>query len=72
MGCLYFLQTFKIDNDVIIHKLTKENINCPDQLQKLLQNLKSLNKTIYIVSKIQPAVGILPIVKKTNEIKNIR
>lgn len=66
------LQTSKIDNDVIIHRLTTENINCPDQFQNVLNNLTSLNKTIYIVSKIQPADGILSLVRKTNVVKNIR
>lgn len=68
----FFLQIYKIDSDVIIHRLTVENINCFDQFQNLLTNFKALNKTIYIVSKIQPADGILSLVKKTNKIKNIR
>jgi len=66
------LQVIEIDSNVIIHRLTSENINCCDQIQNLLSNLKSLNKTIYLVSKIQPVDGILSLVKKTNEIKNIR
>ncbi|XP_060836307.1 fatty acid synthase-like [Rhopalosiphum padi] len=65
-------KVIEIDSDVIIHRLTSENINCCDQIQNLLSNLKSLNKTIYLVSKIQPVDGILSLVKKTNEIKNIR
>lgn len=49
-----------------------ENIKCVDQFHNLLTSLKSLNKTIYIVSKIQPPEGITPIVKKMSDIKNIR
>jgi len=67
-----FLQVFKIDSDIIIHRLTPENINFSDQFQNLLTNFKSLNKTVYLVSKIQPVDGILSLVKKTNKIKNIR
>jgi len=67
-----FLQVFKIDSDVIIHRLTPENINCSDQFQNLLTNFKSLNKTVYLVSKIQPVDGILSLVKKTNKIKHFR
>jgi len=67
-----FLQILKIDNDVIIHRLTSENVNCDDQFQNLLTNFKSINKTIYLVSKIQPIDGILSLAKKTNKLKNIR
>lgn len=69
---IHILQILKIDSGVIIHRLTLENIKYSDQFQDLLTNLKSLNKTVYIVSKIQPTDGILTIVKKSNEIKNIR
>ncbi|XP_022162608.1 fatty acid synthase-like [Myzus persicae] len=62
----------KVDNDAIIQRLTSENINCCDQFQDLLTNSKSINKTIYLVSKIQPVDGILSLAKKTNKIKNIR
>lgn len=67
-----FLQVSNIDSDAIIQRLTSENINCCDQFQDLLSNSKSLNNTIYLVSKIQPVDGILALVKKTNKIKNIR
>lgn len=67
-----FLQILKVDNDAIIQRLTSENINCCDQFQDLLTNSKSINKTIYLVSKIQPVDGILSLAKKTNKIKNIR
>lgn len=62
----------KTDSDVIIHRLTTENINYCDQFNKLLTDLDSLNKITYIVSKTQPTDGILPLVKKTNEINSIR
>lgn len=68
----FFSQNLKTSNDVIIHRLTMENINCIDQFHDLLTSLKSLNKAIYIVSKIQPSEGILPLVKKMSEIKDIR
>jgi len=64
------LQILIIDSDAIIQRLTSENINCCDQFQDLLTNSKSLNKTIYLVTKIQPVDGILSLVKKTNKIKN--
>lgn len=68
----FFLQISKIDSDVIVHRLTSENINDSDQFQDLVANLKSLNKTVYVVSEIQPADGILTVVKKADEIKNVR
>jgi len=62
----------KIDNNFIIHKLNSENIDHPNYLKNELIGLNMLNKTIYIVSKTQPADGILPFVKKISEIKNKR
>lgn len=67
-----FPQILKIDSDNIIHKLTTNDIDCYYQLQNLLTNLKPLNKTIYILSNILPTEGILSLVKRTNDNKNIR
>lgn len=66
------MQILKIDSEIVIHRLSAQDIDCFDQLQNVLNNLRLLNKTIYIVSKIQPTDGILPLVKRTNDIKNIR